>query len=163
MIKTKSFSTWILQIIISLTVQALTEQYTTSAFLLTAAEQKLQHGQQDWECAEETPEDRDSHHSQDTGTRQWYRLQDQRRVSWETGAGGSQTRSCLGSTWCHGEIIISINQWSYYRIAKFKCNLNATLARQARQARASGGNLNYVTLAPQARPNGEIFNFSLSL
>ena len=58
---------------------------------------------------------------------------------------------------------------------------NATLAPQARQARASGGNLkyltlvpqarlakasgenlNYVTLAPQAMPSGEIFNYLLS-
>ena len=39
---------------------------------------------------------------------------------------------------------------------------NATLASQAR---ASGGNLNYVTLAPQARQarlSGEILNYSLS-
>ena len=40
---------------------------------------------------------------------------------------------------------------------------NATLAPQARQARASGENLNYVTPAPQARPSGEILNYSLSL
>ena len=33
---------------------------------------------------------------------------------------------------------------------------NATLVPQARQARASGENLNYVTLAPQARQSGEI-------
>ena len=42
---------------------------------------------------------------------------------------------------------------------------NATLAPQARQARASGENLNYVTLAPQARkagPSGDILNYSLS-
>ena len=32
-------------------------------------------------------------------------------------------------------------------------HLNATIARQAR---ASGENFNYVTLAPQARPGGEI-------
>ena len=39
---------------------------------------------------------------------------------------------------------------------------NATLAPQARQARASGENLNYVTLAPQARQaSGEILNFLL--
>ena len=41
---------------------------------------------------------------------------------------------------------------------------NATLAPQARQARASGENLNYGTLAPQtrqARPSGEILNFEL--
>ena len=31
---------------------------------------------------------------------------------------------------------------------------NTTLAPHARQARASGENLNYVTLAPQARPSG---------
>ena len=39
---------------------------------------------------------------------------------------------------------------------------NATLAPQAR---ASGENLNYVTLAPQvkqARPNGEILNYLLA-
>ena len=30
----------------------------------------------------------------------------------------------------------------------------ATLAPHARQARASGENFNYVTLAPQARPSG---------
>ena len=39
---------------------------------------------------------------------------------------------------------------------------NATLAPQARQARASGENLNYATLAPQARPSGEIMNYLLS-
>ena len=33
---------------------------------------------------------------------------------------------------------------------------NTTLAPQARQARASGENLKYVTLAPQARPNFEL-------
>ena len=38
----------------------------------------------------------------------------------------------------------------------------ATLAPQARQARVSGENFNYETLAPQARPSGEILNFSLS-
>ena len=36
---------------------------------------------------------------------------------------------------------------------------NATLAPLARQARASGENLNYVTLAPQERPSGEIVNY----
>ena len=36
---------------------------------------------------------------------------------------------------------------------------NATLAPLARQARPSGGNLNYVTLVPLARPSGEIFNY----
>ena len=42
-------------------------------------------------------------------------------------------------------------------------NLNyVTLAPQARQARASGENLKYMTLAPQARPSGEIFNYLLS-
>ena len=39
---------------------------------------------------------------------------------------------------------------------------NATLAPQARQARASGENLNYMTLAPQARLSSEILNYSLS-
>ena len=39
---------------------------------------------------------------------------------------------------------------------------NATLAPQARQARASGENLNHMTLAPQARPCSEILNYSLS-
>ena len=42
---------------------------------------------------------------------------------------------------------------------------NATLAPQARQAKASGENLNYMTLAPQARqarPSGEILNYLLS-
>ena len=45
-------------------------------------------------------------------------------------------------------------------------NLNyMTLAPQARQARASGENLNYMTLAPQvrqARPSGEMLNYLLS-
>ena len=41
-------------------------------------------------------------------------------------------------------------------------HLNATLAPQARQARASGENLNYMTLAPQVRPSGEILNYLLS-
>ena len=36
---------------------------------------------------------------------------------------------------------------------------NATIAPQARQARASGENLNYMTLAPQARLSGEILNY----
>ena len=42
---------------------------------------------------------------------------------------------------------------------------NATLAPQARQAKASSENLNYMTLAPQgrqARPSGEILNYLLS-
>ena len=42
---------------------------------------------------------------------------------------------------------------------------NATLAPQARQAKASGENLTYVTLASQerqARPSGEILNYLLS-
>ena len=57
-------------------------------------------------------------------------------------------------------------QWSYYRMAKFKSaellsHPNATLTPQARQARASGENLNYLTLAPQARTS-EILNYSLS-
>ena len=38
-------------------------------------------------------------------------------------------------------------------MAKFK-----SAESQARQARASGENLNYVTLVPQARPSGEILN-----
>ena len=38
----------------------------------------------------------------------------------------------------------------------------ATLAPQARQARAGGENLNYATLALQARPSGEILYYSLS-
>ena len=40
---------------------------------------------------------------------------------------------------------------------------NATLAPQARQARSSGENFNYMTLAPQARQarqSGEILNYS---
>ena len=43
--------------------------------------------------------------------------------------------------------------------------LNTTLAPQARQARASGKNLNYVTLAPKVRQvgqSGQILNYSLS-
>ena len=39
---------------------------------------------------------------------------------------------------------------------------NATLAPQAWQAKASGKNLNYVTLAPQARPSGTVLNYLLS-
>ena len=39
---------------------------------------------------------------------------------------------------------------------------HATLVPQARQAKASGENLNYVTLAPQARPSVEILNYLLS-
>ena len=39
---------------------------------------------------------------------------------------------------------------------------NTTLVPQARIARASGENLNYTTLAPQARPSGEILNYLLS-
>ena len=38
---------------------------------------------------------------------------------------------------------------------------NATQAPRARQAWASGENLNYVTLPPQVRPSGEILNYSL--
>ena len=37
--------------------------------------------------------------------------------------------------------------------------LSHPLAPQAKQARASGENLNYVTLVPQARPSGEILNY----
>ena len=49
-----------------------------------------------------------------------------------------------------------------YRIAKFKSA--ESLALQVRQVRASGENLNYVTLAPQARQaSGEILNYSLIL
>ena len=43
---------------------------------------------------------------------------------------------------------------------------NATLVPQARQARASGENMNYVTLVPQARQakaSGENLNYLLSL
>ena len=39
---------------------------------------------------------------------------------------------------------------------------NATLAQYSSLARASSKNLNYATLAPQARPSGEILNYSLS-
>ena len=39
---------------------------------------------------------------------------------------------------------------------------NATLVPQARQKRASGENLNYKTLAPQARPSDEILHYLLS-
>ena len=39
---------------------------------------------------------------------------------------------------------------------------NATLAPQARQARASGEKFERLTLAPQARPSGEILNYLLS-
>ena len=45
-----------------------------------------------------------------------------------------------------------------YRMAKFKSaeSHSATLAPQARQV--SGENVNYMTLAPQARLSGEILN-----
>ena len=49
-----------------------------------------------------------------------------------------------------------------YQILNLLSQPNATLAPQARQARASGENLNYVTLAPQARTSGEILNYLLS-
>ena len=39
----------------------------------------------------------------------------------------------------------------------------ATVAPQARQAKASGEILNYMTLAPQARPSVENLNYLLSL
>ena len=39
---------------------------------------------------------------------------------------------------------------------------NATIASQARQARPSGENLNYMTIAPQVRPSSEILNYLLS-
>ena len=39
---------------------------------------------------------------------------------------------------------------------------NATIVQQARQARASGENFNYVTLAPQLRSSGKILNYLLS-
>ena len=39
---------------------------------------------------------------------------------------------------------------------------NATLAQHSSLARASSKNLNYATLAPQARPSGEILNYLLS-
>ena len=47
-------------------------------------------------------------------------------------------------------------------MAKLLSQPNATLAPQTRQAKASGHNLNYVTLAPQARLSGEILNYLLS-
>ena len=55
-------------------------------------------------------------------------------------------------------------QWSYYRMARINLQSHpiATLAPQARQARASGENLNYVTLAPWTRLSGEILNYLLS-
>ena len=51
-----------------------------------------------------------------------------------------------------------------YRMSKFKSaeSPNATLVPQARQARSSGENLNYVTLAQQAwqaRPSGEMLYY----
>ena len=59
-------------------------------------------------------------------------------------------------------LMILIHQWSYYRMAKLLSQPNATLAPQTRQAKASGHNLNYLTLAPQARLSGEILNYLLS-
>ena len=58
----------------------------------------------------------------------------------------------------------SWSQWSY--IERHKSNPlshpNETLAPQARHARVSGENLNYVTLAPQARKNkAKWWNFEL--
>ena len=54
-----------------------------------------------------------------------------------------------------------------YRMANLNLlsHPNATLAPQARQARASSENLNYMTLAPKARqvkPSGDILNYLLS-
>ena len=49
-----------------------------------------------------------------------------------------------------------------YQILNLLSQPNATLAPQARQARASGENLNYVTPALQARPSDEILNYSQS-
>ena len=74
---------------------------------------------------------------------------------------------------------VSINQYNKHSVHDWSCaegndltigeqNLNllsqpnVTPAPQVRQARASCENLNYVTLAPQARPGDEILNYSLS-
>ena len=56
-------------------------------------------------------------------------------------------------------------QWSYigWQHLTLLSPPNAALAPQARQARASGENLNYVTLVPQARqarPSGAILNYT---
>ena len=54
---------------------------------------------------------------------------------------------------------ISAGAMIIYRMAKNRMNplshLNATLAPQARQAMASGENLNYVTLAPSMYKQGK--------
>ena len=49
-----------------------------------------------------------------------------------------------------------------YRMAKIN-PLSHPNATQARQAKASGENLNYVTLAPLTRPSGELLVESLLL
>ena len=53
-------------------------------------------------------------------------------------------------------------QWSYYRMAKFKTAKMQHYHHKQASKRASDENLNYVTLAPQARASGEILNYSLS-
>ena len=60
--------------------------------------------------------------------------------------------------------LFSQHQWSYMGWQNWNplSHPNATLAPQARQARTSGENLNYVTLVPQARPSSEILNYLLS-
>ena len=61
--------------------------------------------------------------------------------------------------------ILYSSQWSYtgWQNLNLLSHPNAILASQARQAKASGEKLNYVTLAPHGRPSGENFNYSLSI
>ena len=67
------------------------------------------------------------------------------------------TLSLIVSRLWFNDLTIGWQNWAPLR------HPHATLAPQAKQARASGENLNYVTLALQARQaSGEILNYSLS-
>ena len=72
----------------------------------------------------------------------------------------SSTDQTVMWMWCSAKISIVNNdltiEWQNLN------QPNATLAPQARQARASGENLNYLTLASQAMPSCENLNYLLS-
>ena len=64
---------------------------------------------------------------------------------------------------CHIQICEAYNDLTIgWQNLNLLSHPNATLAPQARQARASGENFNYMRQVTQARPIGEILNYSLS-
>ena len=95
----------------------------------------------------------------------WF-FSSQARV-WSTRQSSSPWLSLQTVTDCsHGWILLS-RSMIIYRMAKNNplSHPDATLVSQARQARASGENLNYVILASkarQARSSGDILNYLLS-